>query len=83
MQLTTADIATELNTTTRTLRKFLRADAKERGIATPGKGSRYMIEKKELRGMRTRFTKWNDAQNAKNESNTDSIPTDDDATETD
>lgn len=75
MQLTTTDIAAELNTTPRNLRKFLRFDAKERGIETPGKGSRYSIPRKELRSLRTRFAKWESAQNAKNaETHSDESP---------
>jgi predicted transcriptional regulator len=59
--ITTTELATELNTTPRTLRKFLRADAKERNAATPGKGSRYAIEKREVAPLRKRFAKWNAA----------------------
>lgn len=64
MTMTTADIATALDTDPRTLRKFLRDDAKAQGTTTPGKGSRYAIEKKALRSLRTRFAKWNDARTA-------------------
>lgn len=56
--MTPKEIAQELDTDPRTVRKFLRSDAKERGIETPGKGSRWAIEKRELRSMRTRFNKW-------------------------
>lgn len=61
-QLTTTEIATELDTDPRTLRKFLRADAKERNIPAPGKGSRWSIEKREMRSLRSRFAKWTKAQ---------------------
>lgn len=72
MTMTTAEIAQECATTPKTLRKFLRADSK---IESVGKGSRYSIDRKDLRGLKTRFEKWNAAQiaarNAKLE-NTDS-----------
>lgn len=58
--MTTADLATALDTTPRTLRKFLRDDAK--GV---GKGSRYAIEKREVRSLAKRFAAWDEARNAK------------------
>lgn len=60
MAMTTTEIAGEFGTTPKNLRKFLRADfrAREMGDSLPGKGSRYMIEKKELRGLHSRFKKW-------------------------
>ena len=60
--ITTTELATELDTTPRTLRKFLRADAKAQGNATPGKGSRYAIERKAVKGLQSRFAKWTAAQ---------------------
>ena len=71
--MTTTEIAADLDTTPRTLRKFLRADSKERGIATPGKGARYAIEKRDMRALRTRFAKWVEA-NAKAVEATDDAP---------
>ena len=73
--MTTTEIAADLDTTPRTLRKFLRADAKERGTETPGKGSRYAIEKRDMRALRSRFAKWV----AANEKGADDAPTTDDA----
>lgn len=63
-QFTTAEVAAKFDTTPRTLRKFLRSDAKVRDAADslPGKGSRYMIEGKDLKSMGSRFTKWTAAQ---------------------
>lgn len=61
-QITTAELATELHTDPRTVRKFLRADARERGVDIPGKGSRWSIEKREVRALRSRFAKWSEAQ---------------------
>lgn len=59
-QFTTAEVAEKFETTPRTLRKFLRADAKANGAADslPGKGSRYAIEGKALQGMKKRFNAW-------------------------
>lgn len=59
---TTAQVAEKLETTPRTLRKFLRADAAERGTETPGKGSRYSITGKEVAPLKKRFTAWSAAQ---------------------
>ena len=62
--MTTTEVAAEFGTTPRTLRKFLRADARANDAADtlPGKGSRYALEKKNLRGMRTRFNAWQAAE---------------------
>lgn len=54
--ISTADLAAALETTPRTLRKFLRSDAS--GIDSVGKGSRYAIEKREVRSLKGRFAKW-------------------------
>jgi len=62
MTLTTAMIAAELNTTPKTLRKFLRSE--NSGIESVGKGARYAFEKKQIRGLKSRFEKWESAQNA-------------------
>lgn len=58
--LTTTELATEFETTARTLRKFLRADARGagKGDTLPGKGSRYAIERKAVAGLKKRFIKW-------------------------
>ena len=59
-QFTTAEVAEKFGTTPRTLRKFLRSDAKAQGTtdALPGKGSRYTIEGKQLASLKKRFTAW-------------------------
>lgn len=63
-QFTTAQVAEKLSTTPRNLRKFLRADAKNRDAVDtlPGKGSRYMIEGRDLAGLKKRFATWTEAQ---------------------
>lgn len=62
--MTTAEFATELDANPKYARKFLRADYRERGIETPGKGSRWAIERRELKGLKSRFAKWDAAQKA-------------------
>ena len=63
-QFTTAEVAAKFDTTPRTLRKFLRADARNRDAADtlPGKGSRYMLEGKDLAPMKKRFATWTKAE---------------------
>lgn len=64
MSMTTTDLATEFETTPRTLRKFLRSD--ESGIESVGKGSRYALpsSKREVGALRKRFTAWDEARKA-------------------
>lgn len=63
-QFTTAEVAEKFETTPRTLRKFLRADARanDKADALPGKGSRYAIEGKQLAAMKKRFNAWKAAE---------------------
>lgn len=61
-QITTTELATELGTDSRTVRKFLRADARSRGEAIPGKGARWSIERREVRSLKKRFDAWSAAQ---------------------
>lgn len=51
-----ATLATELNTDARTTRKFLRTITP--ADAQPGKGSRWAIEKREVRSLRAKFAKF-------------------------
>jgi hypothetical protein len=60
--LTPAEIATEFDTDARTVRKFLRSVTPK--DAQPGKGSRWAIEKKQLRSLRSQYGKWVAAQEA-------------------
>lgn len=62
--ITATELASELGTTGREVRKFLRADAKAKNIPTPGKGARYAIEKKQIASLRKRFTAWDEARKA-------------------
>lgn len=63
-QFTTAEVAEKFATTPRTLRKFLRADARaaDKGDTLPGKGARYAIEGKDLAGLKKRFGVWQAAE---------------------
>lgn len=58
--LSAKEVAARFETDGRTLRKFLRADARSNDAtdALPGKGGRYAIEAKELRSLRRRFDAW-------------------------
>lgn len=63
-QFTTTQVAEKFDTTPRTLRKFLRADARGagKGDSLPGKGSRYAIEGKDLAPLGKRFRAWQAAE---------------------
>lgn len=78
IMMTTTELAAALDTTPRTLRKFLRSD--ESGIESVGKGSRYSLpsSKREVNTLSKRFVAWKDAIDSKKSSKTD----DDDATAT-
>lgn len=60
--ITTTELATELNTTSRTARKFLRDDRRGKDAPIAGKGGRWVIEKREVQALKARFTKWSAAQ---------------------
>jgi hypothetical protein len=76
--MTTTEVASELETDPRTLRKFLR-DFYGDGKAVVGKGSRYAIEKRDLRKLRKGFADWTAARAEKVE---DEAPApDEDATD--
>jgi hypothetical protein len=60
--ITVNDLATELESTPREVRKFLRSP--ESGIEPVGKGSRYAIEKREVRALKSRYAKWDEARKA-------------------
>jgi hypothetical protein len=56
--LTPKELAAQFETDARTVRKFLRKDARDNGTETPGKGSRWEIEAKSVRSLRKRFDSW-------------------------
>lgn len=53
--LTAKEIAQKLETTPRTLRKFLRSDEK---VESPGKGGRYSIQANQVTALKRRFDAW-------------------------
>jgi len=63
--ITVSDLALELDTDARTARKFLRSITA--ADAQPGKGSRWAIEKREVRSMKSKFTKFMIAADAAKE----------------
>lgn len=62
MTMTTAQAAEKLETTPRTLRKFLRTITPK--DAQPGKGSRWTLEARDVTKMRKQFNEWKAAQEA-------------------
>lgn len=56
VQLTATELAEELGTDGRTVRKFLRSITPK--DAQPGKGARWSIEKKNLRTLRKQYGEW-------------------------
>jgi len=73
--ITTTDLAEMIDTTPRTLRKFLRAEG-----AGVGKGSRYALPatKREVASLAKRFATWNAAQVEAREARNDAPATADD-----
>jgi phage antirepressor YoqD-like protein len=59
IMMTTTELAAALDTTPRTLRKFLRSN--DSGIESVGKGSRYALpsSKREVNSLAKRFNEWN------------------------
>lgn len=55
--LSAKDVAQALDTDARTARKFLRSE-----LGTIGKGKRWAIEAKQMRSLKSKFAKWNDAR---------------------
>lgn len=78
--ITTAEVATELGTDTRTLRKFLR-DTRGEGKAVVGKGARYSFEKKEIRSLKSQFSKWVVARDAQKAAKAEADKTPEEVTE--
>lgn len=58
--ITPAEFATEVNSDSRTVRKFLRSvTAKEN---QPGKGGSWKIEKRDVSKLRRQFNQWNESK---------------------
>lgn len=76
--ITVTELALTLDTDARTARKFLRSITP--ADAQPGKGSRWSIEKREVRSMKSQFTKFMIAADAAKAAKADATaPTPDDA----
>lgn len=60
--LTPAELATELGTDAKTTRKFLRSITPK--DEQPGKGSRWSIEGRRVRSLKSQFARWDAAQKA-------------------
>ena len=61
--ITPKEFAAKVGSDGRTVRKFLRSDA---GFDSKvGKGQRWAIEAKQVKSLTTRFNKWNEARQAK------------------
>jgi hypothetical protein len=58
--ITAKELAEKCDTDARTVRKFLRSHFEE----TPGKGSRYAIEKRQVKSLVTAFNKWDAGRKA-------------------
>lgn len=72
--ITVQDLAQELGTDARTTRKFLRSVTEK--DSQPGKGSKWAIEKREIRSLRSKFKAFSEAQRPRTEK---ADPIDDDA----
>lgn len=58
--ITVQEFATAIDTDTRTTRKFLRSVTPKEN--QPGKGSRWAIEKREVAGLKKKFSAWDEAR---------------------
>jgi hypothetical protein len=64
MAISPKEFAVKVQSDPRTVRKFLRANARENGTETPGKGSRWEIDAKKVKSLSTKFRKWDEARTA-------------------
>lgn len=60
--ITPKEFAQQVDSDARTVRKFLRSEAKANETETPGKGSRWEIESKRVTGLKKKFIAWTAAQ---------------------
>jgi hypothetical protein len=65
--ITPKEFAAKVESDPRTVRKFLRTCARAAGVETPGKGSRWAIEAKDVRKLSTAFKRWNETNTAKSD----------------
>lgn len=71
--LSPAELAVELESDARTVRKFLRSITPKEN--QPGKGSRWSIEKRQLRTLRKQYTEWDAARQQPAPDETDEVET--------
>lgn len=57
--LSAKELAQEFETDGRTVRKYLRACTRAAGVANPGKGQRWEIERKDVKKLKAGFIRWN------------------------
>lgn len=60
--LSAKEVAEKFGTDARTVRKFLRKNAENDGVETPGKGGRWGIEAKKVASLQKRFDAWHAAR---------------------
>jgi predicted transcriptional regulator len=72
--LSAKELAQELGTDGRTVRKYLRATVRAAGIANPGKGQRWSIDRKDVRKIRKDFAVWEAARVAAETTESDETP---------
>jgi hypothetical protein len=70
---TPKEIAAQFGTDPKNLRKFLRKDAKDKGVENPGKGQRWSIEANKVKALKKGFDAWMLAK-ATNEDKGDNLP---------
>lgn len=68
MSISVKELAVEAGTDPRTMRKFLRSEAS--GIEPVGKGSRYSFEKRQIAGLKKKFSKWDEDRKPAEEAET-------------
>lgn len=73
---TPKEIAQKFATDPKTLRKFLRKDAKDNGGENPGKGARWAIPATSLKGLQKRFDAWNATKHTEKEETVESLEQD-------
>lgn len=60
--LTPKELAIELDADAKTTRKFLRSRSSGLAADAPGKGGRWAIDARKVKGLRTKFAKWDAAR---------------------
>lgn len=74
-----AEFATIIEATPRDARKFLREVTPS--DEQPGKGGRWAVEKRDIRSLRSKFSKWDEARKAPAEAADDAVEVDPEMTD--